>query len=143
MASRIWNGVVLVTLLCAVFVERGSSGKQRCDAERYRGCFKGAMDQITFPDGTEEQRFAKDCKVSESVDSCTKYMEIGGCSDELNQKLQYLKSDFASLRSHLCDPNLNTSVLEWNQCLNESAFQSCLELVPQDDCKYGQLKERE
>ncbi|KAM7288760.1 uncharacterized protein ISCGN_028944 [Ixodes scapularis] len=76
-------------------------------------------------------------RVLESVDSCTKYMENGGCSDELKQKLQYLKSDFASLRSLLCDPNLHTSVLEWNQCLNESAFQSCLDLLPQETCSTG------
>ncbi|XP_040077385.1 uncharacterized protein LOC120849257 [Ixodes scapularis] len=114
-----------------------SSGKQPCDAERYWGCSKWAMNQISFPDGKEEQRLAKDCKVSKSVDSCTKYTEIGGCSDDLKQRFQYLKSDFASLRSHLCDPHLHTSILEWNQCLNKSASQSCLELLPQDLCSTG------
>ncbi|XP_040077383.2 uncharacterized protein LOC120849256 [Ixodes scapularis] len=115
----------------------GSLGKQRCDAERYWECFKRAEDRTEFPKAREEKVLAEDCKVLESVDSCTKYMENGGCSDELKQKLQYLKSDFASLRSLLCDPNLHTSVLEWNQCLNESAFQSCLELLPQDPCSTG------
>ncbi|KAM7284763.1 uncharacterized protein ISCGN_001857 [Ixodes scapularis] len=114
-----------------------SSGKQRCDAERYWECFKRAEDRTEFPKAREEKLLAEDCKVLESVDSCTKYMENGGCSDEIKQKLQYLKSDFASLRSHLCDPSLYTSVLEWNQCLNKSAFQSCLKLLPQDPCSTG------
>ncbi|CAN7976326.1 unnamed protein product [Ixodes persulcatus] len=75
--------------------------------------------------------------VLESVDSCTKYMETGGCSDESKQRLQYLKSDFASLRSHICDPNLHTSTLEWNQCLDKSAMESCSKLLPHDHCSYG------
>ncbi|CAN8008592.1 unnamed protein product [Ixodes pacificus] len=116
----------------------GSSGKQRCDAERYWGCFKMAKDRIRFPKVKDEELLAEDCKVSESVDSCTKYMEIGGCSDELKQRSQYLKNDFASLRSHLCDPNLYTSMLEWNQCLNRSALDSCANLQPHDHCSLGE-----
>uniref|UniRef100_A0A0K8RAK1 Uncharacterized protein n=1 Tax=Ixodes ricinus TaxID=34613 RepID=A0A0K8RAK1_IXORI len=79
----------------------GSSGKQRCDAERFLGCFTRALENIVFPETYDEKSLARDCKVLESVDSCTKYMEIGGCSDESKQRLQYLKSDFASLRSHI------------------------------------------
>ncbi|KAG0410254.1 hypothetical protein HPB47_012615, partial [Ixodes persulcatus] len=112
----------------------GSSGKQRCDAERYWECFKMAEDHIRFPNVRDKELLAEDCKGLESVDSCTKYMEIGGCSDESKQRFQYLKSDFASLRFHLCDPNLHTSMLEWNQCLNKSALESCLKLLPHDNC---------
>ncbi|KAG0410255.1 hypothetical protein HPB47_012616, partial [Ixodes persulcatus] len=86
----------------------GSSGQQRCDAERVLGCFTTAVRHIGFPKGHDDKSQANDCRVLESVDSCTKYMEIGGCSDESKERFQYLKSDFASLRSHLCDPNLHT-----------------------------------
>ncbi|CAN8008593.1 unnamed protein product [Ixodes pacificus] len=115
----------------------GSSGKQRCDAERFLECFERAVVNIIFPETHDDKSLAKDCKVLESVDSCTKYMEAGGCSDESKQRLQYLKSDFASLRSHICDPNLHTSALEWNQCLNKNAMESCSKLVPHDHCSHG------
>uniref|UniRef100_V5H985 Secreted protein n=2 Tax=Ixodes ricinus TaxID=34613 RepID=V5H985_IXORI len=108
MACRIWYGTVLVTYLCAVLVESGSLRKQRCDAERFLRCFANAVDVIIFPDAYDFKSLAKDCRVLDSVDSCTQYMEIGGCSDESKQWFQYLKSDFASLRSHICDPNLHT-----------------------------------
>ncbi|CAN8017680.1 unnamed protein product, partial [Ixodes persulcatus] len=85
----------------------GSSGKQRCDAERFLECFARAVGTITFPLAHDDKSLDNDCKVLESVDSCTKYMEIGGCSDESKQRFQYLKSDFASLRSHICDPNFH------------------------------------
>uniref|UniRef100_A0A090X9D1 Putative secreted protein n=2 Tax=Ixodes ricinus TaxID=34613 RepID=A0A090X9D1_IXORI len=116
----------------------GSSGKQRCDAERFLGCFARAMDSVIFPEGHDDKSLAKDCKVVESVDSCTKYMEIGGCSDESKQRLQYVKSDFASLRSHICDTNFHKSTLEWNQCIEISALKSCWSLVPYDQCSHGQ-----
>ncbi|KAG0445332.1 hypothetical protein HPB47_016602, partial [Ixodes persulcatus] len=111
-----------------------SSGKQRCDAERFLGCFARAYANIIFPWTHDDKSLAVDCMVLESVDSCTKYMETGGCSDESKQRLQYLKSDFASLRSHICDPNLHTSTLEWNQCLDKSAMESCSKLLPHDHC---------
>ncbi|KAG0416508.1 hypothetical protein HPB47_006354, partial [Ixodes persulcatus] len=112
----------------------GSSGKQRCDAERFLGCFAIAVGTITFPLAHDDKSLDNDCNFLESVDSCTKYMEIGGCSDESKQRFQYLKSDFASLRSHICDPNFHTSTLEWNQCLNKNAMESCSKRVPQGHC---------
>ncbi|KAG0414033.1 hypothetical protein HPB47_008814, partial [Ixodes persulcatus] len=112
----------------------GSSGKQRCDAERFSGCFAWAVKDIELTEDYDDKSLAKSCKVLESVDSCTKYMEIRGCSDEDKQRLQYLKSDFASFRSHICDPNIHTSMLELNQCLNKSAMKSCSKLLPDDDC---------
>uniref|UniRef100_V5ICK7 Putative secreted protein n=2 Tax=Ixodes ricinus TaxID=34613 RepID=V5ICK7_IXORI len=116
----------------------GSSGEQRCDAERYWGCFKRAEDHIRFPKVRDEELLAEDCKVSKSVDSCTKYMEIGGCSDEQKQMFQYLKSDFASLRSHICNPTLHTSMFEWFQCMDTSVAESCMKLVPDDVCRPGE-----
>ncbi|CAN7944999.1 unnamed protein product, partial [Ixodes pacificus] len=86
---------------------KGSSGKQRCDAERISGCFAWAIDGLRFTEDYDDKLLAESCKVLESVDSCTKYMEIKGCSDESKQRLKYLKSDFASLRSDVCDPNLH------------------------------------
>ncbi|KAG0429717.1 hypothetical protein HPB47_023357, partial [Ixodes persulcatus] len=112
----------------------GSSGKQRCDAERFSGCFEWAMDSLRFTEDYDDKSLAESCKVLESVDSCAKYMEIKGCSDESKQRLQYLKSDFSSLRSYVCDPNFYTSMLELNQCLNKSAIESCSKLLPEDNC---------
>uniref|UniRef100_V5GJA0 Putative secreted protein n=2 Tax=Ixodes ricinus TaxID=34613 RepID=V5GJA0_IXORI len=121
---------------CARF--DGSSGQQRCDAERFLVCFTTAVGQIRFPKDHDDKSLANDCKVAESVDSCTKYMEIGGCSDEMKQRLQYLKRDFASLHSQICDPNIHTSVLELTQCMNESAVESCTKLLPQHHCRIGE-----
>ncbi|CAN8031114.1 unnamed protein product, partial [Ixodes persulcatus] len=116
----------------------GSSGKQRCDAEQFSGCFQWAMDSLRFTEDYDDKSLAESCKVLESVDSCAKSMEIKGCSDESKQRLQYLKSDFSSLRSYVCDPNFYTSMLELNQCLNKSAIESCSKLLPEDNCSHGQ-----
>ncbi|KAM7288765.1 uncharacterized protein ISCGN_028948 [Ixodes scapularis] len=87
----------------------------------------------------DEQRLAKDCKATDFVDSCTKDKEIGGCSDELKQTLQYLKSDFASFRTHICDPALYKSVLEVKKCADQSALQSCVKLLRPDNCSLPYL----
>ncbi|KAG0410257.1 hypothetical protein HPB47_012618, partial [Ixodes persulcatus] len=39
----------------------GSSGKQRCDAERYWECFKMAEDHIRFPEVRDKELLAEDC----------------------------------------------------------------------------------
>ncbi|XP_040071419.1 uncharacterized protein LOC120843964 [Ixodes scapularis] len=114
----------------------GSSGKQRCDAERFLGCFARAVEKVQFLNTHDDESLANDCNVLESVDFCTKYMETGGCSDESKQRLQYLKSDFASLRTHICDPNLHTSALELNQCLDKNAMESCVKLASYDLCSH-------
>uniref|UniRef100_A0A4D5RHY2 Putative conserved secreted protein n=1 Tax=Ixodes scapularis TaxID=6945 RepID=A0A4D5RHY2_IXOSC len=120
--------VAAIVLLSALVFRRGACAGERCDSGKVYNCYKDAMYKIhLWSDRFSAGSVAQNCGWAKNVSACTEGLVTIGCTDEVKGRIRILEEGFDKTRTSLCDPNLFKSLLEWSECLNEEAFELCLD----------------
>ncbi|KAG0443236.1 hypothetical protein HPB47_015148, partial [Ixodes persulcatus] len=109
-----------------------------CDSVKVYNCYKDAIYKIhLWSDRFSAGSVAQNCGWANNVSACTEGLITIGCTDEVKGRIRILEEGFDKTRTSVCDPNLLKSLLAWNECHDEEAFEHCV------DASHHQIKEPE